>query len=147
MRLPLSQSIITGLLVTLSIYSSRCRLPGLWEPDQDSIIDPPTSPRLLQPGVDTVIWYQKAVYVPFDWTLVEDAEEYQIDADTAGSFVTSMMTTVETPPVIVSRFVGLGVHQFQTYYGRVRAVNRRWRNGVTGWSETRTFTLKYQIGK
>jgi len=144
MRLLLSRSIITGLLVALSISSSRCRLPGLWEPDQDSMIDPPAPPRLLQPMPDTVIWYLKYPVVPFDWTLVEDVEYYEISTDTAGSFETATSSTTRSRPVTLSGFVGLGVHDVQTYYSRIKAVNRKWKQGATRWSETRPFVLHHQ---
>ncbi len=134
---------MTALLLMFAAFLSRCRLPGLWEPDYEES-DAPAPPQLLQPTPDTVIWYLKYPVVPFDWTLVEDVEYYEISNDTSGSFQTAASSAARSRPVTLSGFVGLGVQDVQTYYSRIRAVNRKWKQGATKWSQTRPFVLKHQ---
>ncbi len=138
-----------ALILLITSFSNRCEPPWGYKPEHDSIIDPPDPPKILEPMPDTVIWYATIIQVKFNWTLVSDAEHYEIDIDTSNSFDTPtgdrfrVIVQAASPPAVVTNLVG-GI--FRKHYYRIRAVNRRWKNGSTNWSDIRSFVLRKQQG-
>ena len=144
-------SIFPVLLALASIFSSQCKLPWDYEPDRDSLTEPPDPPRILEPRPDTTLWWAAPGLptVNFGWTVVAGCDYHEIDIDTSGNFLTPsgdpyrIVVRASSPPQVVQSFV----RELQRkYYCRMRAVKSVWRNGATDWSQSRSFVLRNQPG-
>jgi hypothetical protein len=144
-------SLIPLALVLSIVFSNQCKAPWDWKPEHDTLTDPPDAPKILEPRPDTTLWWASpgSPTVSFDWTAIADCEYHEIDIDTSGYFMTPtgnpyrIVIRASVPPQVVQSFFK---EMQRRYYFRIRAVSKAWHGGATAWSQSRSFTLRYQPG-
>lgn len=123
------------------LYITGCPDPDEYELPPDSLIDPPAAPLLLYPPLDTeYVLYPVPGYIDisFDWTSVEDADDYQLEYSPDSLFTTSTAITVDIDEFTV-RF-----NQPTDIYWHVRARSDKW-TWYTQWSASWLFIIQPPI--
>jgi hypothetical protein len=129
-------------IIMLMLFSNvNCRDPHDFEPNPDSLLDPPPAPALLSPDNEYV--YMAAanpffIYVDFAWSEVADAEEYSLEL-TIDTFAPVYYPTTSPQWTILL----MDSYRLCDYSWRVRAYSAAWKF-YTDWSETRYFEARWQ---
>src|SRR4030042_3992271 len=140
-----STRIILLLLLTATIFLMlsviNCRDPYDFEPNPDTLLDPPAAPQLLSPENNYVymaISYPFNIYIYFNWTEISDAEDYTLELviDTFAP-VYYAATSNQWTIILMDRY------RFCDYSWRGRAYSAAWKF-YTSWSETRSFEARWQ---
>lgn len=120
----------------------NCRDPHDFEPDQDTLLDPPAAPQLLEPDENYVYmattWPSFYVYVNFSWAEVSGAEEYTLEL-AIDTFAPAQYPLVENQWTLLI----MNASHLGNYWWRVRAYSALWKF-YTEWSETGHFEARRQ---
>ena len=140
------KTIILLLLLTMTLLivmsGVNCRDPHDFEPDIDTLLDPPAPPELLSP--ESAYVYMATtypyfyIYVDFSWTEVSGAEEYSLEV-TVDTFAPVIYPTTDQAWTIII----MDTYRLCDYSWRVRAYSAAWKF-YTEWSETWTFEARRQ---
>ena len=126
------------LIVLLHIYPG-CKDPGEYEPEVDSLIDPPEPVRLIYPPDDTgyvKTTAQPILEIDFIWNAIIDAEYYEFQMSSESTFNDSYTTTY-TMAYNTLNITGISTGN---HFWRVRASSPCW-TWFTDWSEIRFFRV------
>ena len=116
-----------------------CKDPGEFEPEVDSLIDPPGPTRLIYPPDDTGYVVSSAnpvLEIDFLWNAIIDAEYYEFQIASESTFNDSYTTTYTLSINTINNTV---IHTGDNYW-RVRASSPLW-TWYTDWSEVRFFRV------
>jgi hypothetical protein len=107
-------------------------------PPNDTLLNPPSAPVLLNPPNDTTIYFESDFphTIVLTWTTVEDAEEYQIQVsgDSLFTGAPSITKTTNSCEYVISAN--------GRYFWHVSAYNYDWK-WYTSWSEAWIFSTYY----
>lgn len=121
------QFLIIILLFFITSSNIRCKSPEEYKPKFDSLMPPPDPPTLIAPPNDTGIVAFVPIDLTFEYSLVENAEFYEIEVSSDSTFNsydkfqcnhTSYTTTWDS---------------YGKFYWRVRAASHIW-TWYTDWS-------------
>lgn len=137
----LSLLVLTFFLLSLNL---TCKDPEEFKP-VDSLLPPPQAPEFSLPLADTIFWIPNqgsdtiGAHVIFDWSIIEDAEIYEIHIDTNLSFDSPKFERriLTSSPAIIGI---LCYHTKPSYFSRIRAGSNLW-TWFTDWSEIRKFHI------
>ncbi len=135
--------LILLLTATLLLILSgiNCRDPHDFEPDPDTLLDPPAAPQLLSPENDYVYMATSDpfyIYIDFNWTEISDAEEYTLEL-AIDTFAPINYAAPSNQWTIIVR----DTYRLCDYAWKVRAYSPTWKF-YTDWSETRSFQARWQ---
>ncbi|MCK4250667.1 hypothetical protein KAX97_04440 [candidate division WOR-3 bacterium] len=125
-------------------FNLTCKDPEEFKP-VDSLLPPPQPPEFSLPLADTIFWIPDegpdtiGAHVTFDWSVIEDAEIYEINIDTNLSFDSpefERRLKTSSPTVIGILYY----HTKPTYFSRIRAGSNLW-TWFTDWSEIKKFQI------
>ena len=126
--------IVTYISIVVLVAGISCTDPDEYDP-QEQKMPPPDPPDIIKPFPDTIICEGSVI---FDWTIPPGAEIFQIQTDTAPSFITADVFQSSAPGLFI--YLNYYGTSRTTYYARIRAGSSHWID-YTVWSDIRRFYL------
>jgi len=126
-------------IIILFIINTGCKDPNEFEPDVDSLVDPPGPVSLVYPPDDT--GYVKTLINPtldidFLWNAILETEYYEFQMSRESTFIDTL-TRVYKIPYNTLNISGISTGD---HFWRVRASSPHW-TWFTDWSEVRFFRV------
>ena len=126
-------SILLCILVFAVYTQPGCKDPHDFEPEVDSLIEPPGSPHLVSPLSGFVVMFQSVpadTYYVLEWTTVDQADGYQVEY----TINNNTPFLINCPTNVCTIWVFDTTGRICEHYWRVRASSLLW-IWFTEWSE------------